>query len=49
MVYIDHNLGTLVKDAFVVAEPLAAVADGGYRGPRHAVGRPHARRPASLG
>ena len=26
LVYIDHNLGTLVKDAFVVTEPLAAVA-----------------------
>jgi hypothetical protein len=27
LVYIDHNLGTLVKDAFVVTEPLAAVAE----------------------
>jgi hypothetical protein len=25
MVYIDHNLGTLVKDAFVVEEPLEAL------------------------
>jgi len=25
MVYIDHNLGTLVKDAFVVPEPLEAL------------------------
>lgn len=24
-IYIDHNLGTLVKDAFVVSEPIAAL------------------------
>lgn len=29
-IYIDHNLGTLVKDAFVVAEPLAEIV-AGYR------------------
>lgn len=27
LVYIDHNLGTLVKDAFVVDEPLATLED----------------------
>lgn len=27
LVYIDHNLGTLVKDAFVVDEPLAALEE----------------------
>ena len=27
VVYVDHNVGTLVKDAFVVAEPLDVVAD----------------------
>jgi len=27
VVYIDHNLGTLVKDAFVIPEPLTAVTD----------------------
>lgn len=27
LVYIDHNLGTLVKDAFVVDEPLAAMEE----------------------
>jgi hypothetical protein len=27
LVYIDHNLGTLVKDAFVVDEPLANMED----------------------
>ncbi|MGV0838450.1 DUF6398 domain-containing protein [Mycolicibacterium thermoresistibile] len=27
LVYIDHNLGTLVKDAFVIPESLAAVID----------------------
>ncbi len=27
MVYIDHNLGTLVKDAFVVSEPLDALIE----------------------
>jgi hypothetical protein len=30
LVYIDHNLGTLVKDAFVVDEPLAAL-EGRFR------------------
>jgi DNA-binding transcriptional ArsR family regulator len=27
VVYIDHNLGTIVKDAFVVADPLDAVVE----------------------
>ena len=27
IVYIDHNLGTLVKDAFIVAEPIADLLD----------------------
>lgn len=27
LVYIDHNMGTLVKDAFVVDEPLAALEE----------------------
>lgn len=27
VLYVDHNLGTLVKDAFVVDNPLATVAD----------------------
>ncbi len=27
LVYVDHNLGTVVKDAFVMVEPLAAVAE----------------------
>lgn len=27
LVYIDHNLGTLVKDAFVIDEPLAAMEE----------------------
>lgn len=27
VVYIDHNLGTVVKDAFVIPEPLDAVAE----------------------
>ena len=27
LIYIDHNLGTLVKDAFVLTEPLAVVAE----------------------
>ena len=27
VVYIDHNLGTVVKDAFVVPEPLAALTE----------------------
>lgn len=27
VVYVDHNLGTIVKDAFVVGEPLEAVVD----------------------
>ena len=26
MVYVDHNLGAVVKDAFVIPEPLADVA-----------------------
>jgi hypothetical protein len=30
LVYVDHNLGTLVKDAFVVDEPLAAM-EGRFR------------------
>lgn len=27
MVYIDHNLGTLIKDAFVIPEPIDSVAE----------------------
>ena len=27
LVYVDHNLGSVVKDAFVVTEPLATVAE----------------------
>ena len=42
VVYIDHNMGTLVKDAFVVPESLAdarGVHAGEGRRPRHRVAR----------